>query len=180
MKKMFFAIASASLVFSSSSFAGDPKASPDIVGRNLSIWGLGAMGHVGMWSGSSVVEVLNKPVVVQANTLQSFKDSDKYWGAKYGIGAAKGSNIIAAGWGQRLYNPSYTTTTLWREGGVTQNTCAQYRYGRCIKLVSSKSTALFRCDTFVDFSFKKGSNAYLVNGGVILPRIVYNSMPSTR
>lgn len=183
MNKLAIATISGFLSLSAStSFAGDPKASPDVVGRNLSIWGLGSIGHVGMWSGSNVVEVLNKATVIQSNSLSSFKASDKvYWGAKYGVGASNGAKIISSGWDQRNYSPSYTTTAYWQQGGVAQKVCTQYgKNGSCVRWTTSLSTAVFRCDTFVDFSFWKGNGSRLVAGGSILPFIVYNSMPKTR
>ena len=151
-----------------------------MVGRNLSVWGLGGIGHVGMWTGSQVLEFLNEGTFIYQNTLASFKARDKYWGAKYGVGASKSAKIVSAGWGQRSFSPSYTRTTSWREGGIAQQVCIQYdRYGKCVRFQSSVSTALFRCDTFVNYSFIKGNGASLV-GYTILPSILYNSLPSTR
>lgn len=160
--------------------AGDPKAGADVVGRDLSVRGLGALGHVGVWTGTSVLEVLNEGTVIYQNTLKNFKGKSAYWGAKYGVGASKSAQIVSAGWGQRNFSPVYTTTAQWREGGVTQKVCTKYnKAGVCTSQKTTVTTALFRCDTFVDFSFKKGNGASLVNAA-ILPRILYNALPSTR
>jgi len=59
----------------------DPVKVGDVVGRDLLVTGLGAFGHVGMWDGSRVIEVLNEPTVLQSNTLDNFKVRSVYWGA---------------------------------------------------------------------------------------------------
>lgn len=43
----------------SSALAGNPTRAGDITGRSLAVTGLGAIGHIGTWNGSQVVEVLN-------------------------------------------------------------------------------------------------------------------------
>jgi hypothetical protein len=59
----------------------DPSNQGDIVGRDLLVTGLGWMGHVGIWDGKQVIEVLNESDVVQINNLDSFKRKSTYWGA---------------------------------------------------------------------------------------------------
>ena len=155
----------------------NPKATGDIVGRDLSISGLGWAGHVGIWDGRKVLEVLNKSTVIQKNSLYSFKNSSSYWGARYGKGS-RHYRVISAGWNQRYYSPTYTTTSQYREGKWTK----QWRWdSRQWKWVQKwvKQTAKFRCDTFVNYAYRKGSGVNL-SPNYTLPRQVYNSMPHQR
>lgn len=60
---------------------GDPRSAGDVVGRDLSISGLGPLGHTGMFDGSVVVEVLNEGGnAIQYESLASFKARSAYWG----------------------------------------------------------------------------------------------------
>lgn len=182
MKFSSIALIAATLA-SSSVLAGDPKVAPDVVGRDLNVTGFGALGHVGIWNGSSVIEVLNVTnKVVQSNTLSSFKNASKYWGAKYGIAPTKGLAITSAAWAQRQYSPTYTLTAMWQEGGSFQSGCAKYGTGgKCLAPIYSLIKGKFRCDTFVNYSFWKGSGNYVVGAGnAILPSILYGKFPSTR
>jgi hypothetical protein len=183
MKSRIFATSLLALCCSSVAIAGDPKAAPDVVGRDMNSFFFWYLGHVGVWSGSSVIEVLNESVVIQSNTLSNFKQRVKngYWGARYGIGVANGTKITSALWAQRNFSPAYTFTTVWREGGINQTRCTQYNSkGQCIKSVTSQTTGAFRCDTFVNFGFIKGNGKDLVAGGAITPTITYKSMPYVR
>ncbi len=74
------------VALSSSAFpvhAANPSAAGDVVGRDLNYAVIGWLGHVGMWTGSSVLEVLNEPTVIHTNTLTNFKNRTRYWGARY-------------------------------------------------------------------------------------------------
>jgi hypothetical protein len=62
----------------------DPSDTADVVGRNLDLWGVGSIGHVGIWSGSHVIEALNTPGnAINSNTLTNFKSRTRYWGAAF-------------------------------------------------------------------------------------------------
>jgi hypothetical protein len=47
----------------------DPAAVADVVGRDLATPGLAPLGHVGIWRGDSVAEMLNEEFPLQFNTL---------------------------------------------------------------------------------------------------------------
>ncbi|MEN8219985.1 MAG: hypothetical protein ABFS56_27280 [Pseudomonadota bacterium] len=164
------------LIITTPAFAGDPKAVGDIVGRDLNDRWLRSFGHVGIWSGSRVLEVLDESRVIQMNSLSKFKQATSYWGAKYGIGSNH-YKVIQAGWKQRYYNPEYARTPLWREGGYKRQ-CVRWYGGRCIRYEWKRVNAKFRCDTFVNYAYKKGIGKTLVY--YYTPRHVYNSMPQTR
>ncbi|PHI36228.1 hypothetical protein CBQ28_15310 [Pseudoalteromonas sp. GCY] len=151
---------------STTAFAGNPTSVGDVVARDLSISGLGWAGHVGIWDGSKVLEVLNDNTVIHKNTLSSFKGASSYWGAKYGRGTRHGE-IVEAGWAQRSFDPEYTITAQYTEGKWV------YQNGSFVKV-----KAKFRCDTFVNYSYKKVTGENLVT--VFTPRNLYNSFPSTR
>ncbi len=148
----------------------NPSATGDVVARDLNISGLGWAGHVGMYDGSKIVEVLNQSAVIQRNSTSTFKASSPYWGARYGKGSNFGT-MVTKGWDQRNYSPSYTSSAQWREG----------RYEKQCTSSGCKNVlipAKFRCDTFVNYMYLKGTGSNLVS--VMLPRNVYNAMPKSR
>jgi len=158
--------------------AGNPKATGDILGRDLNIYGLGWLGHVGIWDGRRVLEVLNKNIVIQKNSLSSFKKASSYWGTRYGRGS-RHYKVIRAGWRQRYYSPTYVFSATWREGKYVRRWVWDRRYRRW-RLKWVKQSAKFRCDSFVYYSYMKGIGVRLVANNWITPRIIYNSMPKNR
>ena len=68
---------------STSKLAKAPIDIADIVGRDLDIFLLGQLGHVGLWTGKNVLEALNSTPAINENSLQNFKSRSQYWGAVY-------------------------------------------------------------------------------------------------
>jgi hypothetical protein len=158
--------------------ASDPKKTGDVLGRDLNIKGLGWIGHVGMWSGGAVIEVLNEEKVIQINKLSNFKERSNYWGARYGVGDEKDLwKVTLAGRLQSSYDPKYTTTAKWREGKWVEKTVWDPNKGKFVSK-TVKQAAWFRCDTFVYYSYLKGIGEELVN--IATPKNVYYSMPKSR
>ncbi len=61
-----------------------PKTMGDIVGRDLDTAVAGALGHIGIWDGTQVIEVLNEPGnVVKINTWENFRGRTKPWDTAY-------------------------------------------------------------------------------------------------
>ncbi|MEY3996295.1 MAG: hypothetical protein RL344_638 [Pseudomonadota bacterium] len=150
----------------------------DIVGRDLDAFGVSAIGHVGMWTGDSVLEVLNESSVIQLNNLTNFKQRSAYWGARYGKGYNQ-YTMVLKGWDQRNYRPSYTYTAQYSEGGKYERKCKSYYWhGGCGSYGWVMSRAVFRCDTFVNYMYLKGTNTNLVS--ITSPAFVYNAMPYSR
>jgi hypothetical protein len=150
----------------------------DVVGRDLNVFGASVVGHVGMWAGNSVLEVLNESSVIQLNSLINFKSKSAYWGSRYGKGFNQ-YTMILQGWNQRNYSPSYTYTAQYSEGGKYERKCNSYNwYGGCDSYSWVISRAMFRCDTFVNYMYLKGTNINLVS--VTAPVLVYNAMPYSR
>ncbi len=63
-----------------------PRQVGDVVGRDLAASVIGPAGHIGFWTGSEVLEILNEPVVVQNNSYVNFVSRvtpDKVWDPVY-------------------------------------------------------------------------------------------------
>lgn len=176
-----------SIMLPTTTMAGNPSGVGDIVGRDLNVPVLGwYLGHIGMWNGEKVIETLRETPVIQQNSLADFKAAStdlkyKYWGARYG----KGSNfytMVSNGWDQRNYNPIYTLTRDWIEG-KREYKCVKYRSdGSCIQYGYIVTRGQFRCDTFVNYMYLKGTGSYLVarTATTPIPRGLYNAMPKVR
>jgi len=147
----------------------------DIVGRDLSIPGMGWLGHVGImlnFTGSSsygVIEVLNEAPVIQINNLVNFKSKSAYWGSRYGIGdyGARTDKVITEAAFQKILCPKYTSSTSYQIGIIDESS------GKIIKC------GMWRCDTFVAWSFFSAGYYDLMNLAVMLPRNVFNTFPYT-
>ncbi len=176
MISLFLALILGTSVITTPAFAGNPKATGDIVARDLQIYGLGWAGHVGMWTGSKVLEVLNESRVIQQNSLSNFKNRSAYWGARYGKGN-RPYKAVNFGWNQRHYSPSYTTTAQYQIGGWVTKWVWDSRKRKWVKK-RVKQTAVYRCDAFVYASYLHGDGTQLV--WVATPRNVYYSMPKSR
>lgn len=62
--------------------ASNPSYPGDVVGRDLNYPGLGWLGHLGLWDGANVFEVVNaSPNAIRITTLTDFKNTSTYWGA---------------------------------------------------------------------------------------------------
>jgi hypothetical protein len=161
----------------------DPSSSADVIGRDLNLKGFGWIGHVGLWTGASVLEVLDKPEAIQLNTLKSFKDATKYWGAKYfsDLKPADAAKIIQTGLGQKAIGASYTSTTaLTSPGRIDTVTSTKYdpKTKKYIPVVEQKVIkGKFRCDTFVVYCY---SSAGRLSSPWSTPGIVYSNLPKTR
>ncbi|PCK31515.1 hypothetical protein [Pseudoalteromonas piscicida] len=140
--------------------ASTPENVADILGRDLSFsaGGLENLGHVGLWTGSQVLEVLDTPAVIEENSLNSFKNASEYWGYKARRSTVyinKRENIIKFGRQQKEFSPSYTLSFTATEG--------KWGYKRVYNNVTKKwerkkvviQKAKFRCDTFVAFSWDR-------------------------
>lgn len=159
-------------------------ANADIVGRDLATNSkiVGPLGHVGLTSytdlkdnstlGDYVLQVMNDPGnVVQEVTLGNFEHAadptgGKYWGEVYGLPgidpqseAADANAALQAGWNQRNYNPTYTPGFIYQEGGLSTLSMIDPSGSPIQQL--GVTQAMFRCDTFVDFSYLQGYGVHL-------------------
>ncbi|MDX3906332.1 MAG: hypothetical protein QHC78_11645 [Pigmentiphaga sp.] len=83
MKRIITAVALACTA--SLTYAADPWQNADMVGRDLNVPLLGAIGHVGLWSSAVgyVIEMLDEATALQQNSPSNFKSRTAYWGASY-------------------------------------------------------------------------------------------------
>lgn len=168
---------------------GEPKEAADILGRNGGLFN--PLGHIGLWTGSNVMEVMPKekasPTVIRATGLSSFKSAgymgQGYWGASYTANLLRSqkTNIINQGWNQRLYNPQYTIVPTYTEG-YSKNVCVRHNGVFCVEYRIQNKDAVFRCDTFAYFSYLKGASRTLISGGATTstPKRIFSSLPSKR
>ena len=161
--------------------AGNPSKAGDITGRSLSVWGLGSIGHIGIWNGSKVVEVLNENPVIQYNSLYNFKNRSSYWGARGNASFRNSSYINAIANSQATFNPKYTVVPLNTQIGRNVKQCTQRNSsGICLSYKYVKVQAVFRCDTFVDYIYRATGNGALSSWNLIYPFIAYNNVEYER
>ncbi len=170
MKKPFGAFTLACLMASQSYATTYYPA--QILGRDLGIKGLGWAGHVSLTiakrfsdTADAVIEVLNEVDVIQINSIETFKQTTRYWGSRYGIAdntpAAK--IIIEEALKQRALCPIYTDSATYHAGlGTPDNPT------RC---------AVFRCDTFINYLFHYAGYTLPTYRGKTLPRLVFKAFP---
>lgn len=148
--------------------------SGDIVARDLAIYGAGWAGHVGMATGDSIgqpthliIEALNEPTVIQLNEHESFKRRSTYWGSRYGFGDYnRGTRqaLVEANH-QRWWCPSYTIGSGYEPGQGIPTT------GHIIKC------GVWRCDTFVGYSYSVGGFPQIINNPILIPKIAFSFWP---
>lgn len=152
----------------------EPKSLGDIVGRDLSVPGLSWAGHIGIFDGANVIEVLNEGGnVVKINSYDNFKDRSLPWPAVY----TKFSeyHYVTSCWGTNcgLGRNSRDFVGLVARYAVTKRAYQIYLIGADYTLSASSKRAepryfdlddpywqgrppvrgLYRCDTFVIDAF---------------------------
>ncbi len=152
------------------STGGNPSKKGDVLARELASSSslLKNQGHVGIWTGNKVLEVVNvNNNVIQENSLNSFKNVKyddniaKYWGAKAQYRSRNLSNVIRKGREQDIYNPEYTKTASYLVGGRGW----RYQWNKSKKRYEWKRITIrgkFRCDTFVNYAYRFGNGNHIV------------------
>lgn len=175
----------------------------DVVGRDLHYFGLGFLGHLAIWTGGSVIEVLNENPVVQENGLDNFRAREKFWGTVYypGISAMKTGwtacssapdcgavapqpgaafAIVRRAQHAKVIGAVYTLSTAYRPFAYGE--CRPG--GRCV----AAQRGVYRSDAFVRDMFMSTSDAWVAaNAGsaqrpinlpnVSVPRDLYLYLP---
>lgn len=168
---MFF-----TLLLCLNSHARRPLASGDIAGRDLNVHGAGWLGHVGIGTGDDVgyptqliIEVLNEAPapVIQFNSFKNFTSRTKYWGSRSGIGDYSSGtySALVEAYHQSWWCPSYTLTQQYTPG---QGDAQRRKPTKC---------GVWRCDTFVAWSFYSGGFPQLMFVRVMLPLNVFMAFP---
>ena len=168
----------------------------DIVARDLNTPGLGWMGHVGMiFLGDNqnvennelgVLEVLaDYEKLIGINSFDEFYHKSPFWGERYGvalnreISQEEAVNIYFAGAVQEYYSPNYTIRTKYRPGaGVVLYNRTDPQ--RTMFPISVSLPGIFRCDTFVNYSYLEGANFKLPTTGIVTPKSTYVSLVNER
>ncbi len=156
--------------------------SGDVMARNLKVPGLGWLGHLGMYDAktNTVLELLKAatPIVTMQNSAVDFMRAsgiDGYWGAKYARQYGV-QEVIIEGWGQRIFQPRYTSSASWTQGKWIPALDAKGR-----QIGYKKQGAVFRCDTFVAYSYQRSNQGLpSIFGTPQLPLITYRKMPALR
>ncbi len=175
-----------------------PTNAADVVARDLDYPGLGALGHLGIWTGGEVIEIVNQGGnAVRYSSWDAFRNASKLWptarpnvpnhliyycfNAYCNIGNYPGiaarSAIIQRANQVRLIGADYTLAAQWRTAWPAEPGYPAQR-------------GLYRCDTFVAdaFTFSAGSNKgnYVpvywqtrmdqLTWGVITPTSIWNKL----
>lgn len=150
----------------------------EIMGRDLNVFGLGWVGHVGIattdmtspagmnQNANKVIEILNENPVGQINFVTNFKSRSKYWGSKYGVAdrGLRGYQVLVEANHQRWWCPKYTSDTNYHIGSGIPTT------GEIIEC------GTWRCDTYAWWSFySQGLDT--MSGHVWLPIVMFNFFP---
>lgn len=162
-----------------------PLCKADLVGRELAKPPR-VLGHVGFanWDGN-VIEVLNKPSdVITFTSINDFANTPnaKFWGAKHGfhkineLSDTDSSKIIDAGIYQMAFSPVYIYLPEYVEGAMVPKTFFDFFKKEKNRHVVPQQAA-FRCDTFVQYSYLKGANIYILE---LVPRFMFNAFKHDR
>ncbi|MBY0544730.1 MAG: hypothetical protein K2Q14_04190 [Gammaproteobacteria bacterium] len=162
------------LIVSTTSTHARLMSSGDIVARALAYPGAGWAGHVGMATGDNIgqetqiiIEALWEDPVIQINYLWDFQRRSPYWGSRYGFGdynRGTRAALVEANH-QRWWCPSYTIGSGYDPGEGIPTT------GYIIKC------GMFRCDTFIGFSYAAGGYSQIINSKILYPKIVFGFWP---
>lgn len=147
--------------------AGNPIKTGDVLGRDLSVFGFGSLGHTGLLvSTNNVVQVMNETPyvnVVQYVTVSGFK-TDTYWGARAKASfsfrspyTSAASQITAI---SNIQRPHVAYTLYSSTPSPAIQVCASYNSsGTCTAYTWQKGT--FRCDGFTKWLYTQTGNGNL-------------------
>jgi len=160
----------------SQAYASLPSAS--VMARDLNVWKLGWLGHVGLatddyapvQNSALVIEALNESPAIQINFIQQFMAASRYWGSRGGLVGLDDTahSILVEANHQRWWEPEYTTSTNYDPGNGNIYTGKSTHHG------------YFRCDTFVAWCYYYGSNGtipQLIDLKIMTPLNIFNTFP---
>lgn len=166
-----------------------PLCNADIVGRDLQSKYLFWAGHVALTQNTNeVLEVLSPKneydPAIQTNTFNSFRffPNTTFWGDVYGyhnqekLTFLDAFGILSAGEYQKMFDPIYTPIAFYKEGGLIKKKYYDY-FSDKIRTHNVMQQAFFRCDTFIQYCYKKGANI-IINEQI--PRVLYKSFNYVR
>lgn len=151
----------------------------DVLGRDLSFYGLGALGHVGLLSSANSVAQVMKETdyvnVVQNVTVANFRNADTYWGSRaratftFASGYSNATAQLTALANQQRPHVAYTVLSSTPTPAV-QVCSSMNAAGACTAYTWKKGS--FRCDAYVKWLYERTNNGAL---GGITPNGTYNS-----
>jgi len=152
--------------------ANPPRDMADVIGRSINSssgsW-FAKFGHVALYNSSNrqALEVTNhRGNVVRYVELKTMTRPETglrhYWGARYGKGStSQHYRALSYGYSQKSYNTKYTFSPYYTEAKWVY----KYRwYPRKFRWIKKwyKQNAKFRCDSFVNFCYKKATGRSLI------------------
>lgn len=160
-----------------------PRDWADVLRRNMNsssgAW-LAKFGHVALYDRSinRVLEVTKGHGVIR-NADVSKMMRNGYKGARYGkANTSQGYRALRAGYEQKRYRPKYVFSSYYTEGGWKHKWLWDRSRGFYQKWFYIR--AKFRCDSFVNFCYKKGTGKLLVRQWTCLPYRVHHALPHRR
>jgi hypothetical protein len=185
----------------------DPRDPGDVVGRDLDVPGLGPIGHIGVWDGGAVAEVVSgQSNAVRFASMAAFKGATRFWGASRPAIPAGPLTTMCFDTYCDIYNNRQwvnieARAAIQKRARQIQAIGADYtlvpsntRQASPRRNFSAAIRGLYRCDTFVMdvvglTRYRTFPNTAqdrwwaLMNGienGVMLPSTVYNRLAAFR
>ena len=163
-----------------------PRGKADVLRRSMSSsagWWLAKFGHVAIYEGRDLVLEATDghgSHAVQDEPVASMTRNG-YKGARYGkANSWQGDRVIKAGkYQQANCRPHYTISPWYRAGGWGYLWRWSWRKGFYKKWFIRHAS--FRCDSFVNYCYKKGTGRRLVNRQwTTLPYRIHKALPYRR
>ena len=142
----------------------DPALAGDVVGLDLNYPLLGWLGHLGLWDGARIVEVVSGTTnAIRLTTLSTFKSTSTYWGTAsariptydvYGCFLSSCPDRRLTSWGGQVetVNTRYAIAKRAYQAyliGANYTTTAEYRPAIAGDAYYPPIRGVYRCDTFV-------------------------------
>jgi hypothetical protein len=185
----------------------NPSNAGDVVGRDLDVPGLGSIGHIGVWDGSQVAEVvsgLNN--AARFIGIATFKGATQFWGVSRpaipsGPLQAMCFDTYCDMYNNRQWANIEARAAIQKRARQIQSIGADYtlvpsntRMAQPRRNFSAAIRGLYRCDTFVmdvvgitryrdkpnDAQSRWWRRLNSIETGVMLPATVYNQLASFR
>ena len=161
-----------------------PKDMADVVRRSIDssdgAWWFSKFDHVALYDSSldEVLEVTNNDETIRHQPTSTMTNK-KYKGARYGKASYwQGVQGLNSGWMQKNYRPVYTYSPIYTKGGWGYSW--KFKWNKGFYKSWHVKRARFRCDSFVNFCYKKATGNLLVRQWTTLPDRVHNALPYRR
>ena len=184
MKKTLFMMMLLLLLTDLSVAYNPPKESGDVLRRAMnSSWGdwFARLGHVAIYdkSNKKVLEVTDHSPTIRYNDVSEMTRNE-YRGARYGrANIWQGKKAVREGWLQTRYRPQYKAYyQAYSEGGWGYTW--KFKWNKGFYKSWHIKRAKFRCDTFINYCYKKGTGKHLVRRYTATPYLVHKAQSRRR